>query len=179
MLIPLLVLSVGAVFGGELKHLFVGEGREAFWRGAIYTAPTNTTLAHLENVPLWVTLSPLVFSLVGLAVAAYYYLLHPALAKAIADNDGPIYRFVYNKWYFDEIYDFVFVRGARRLGDFLWKEGDQKIIDGGGPNGVAWLSARAGRGLGAVQSGYVYHYAFVMLLGVAGLLTYALFAWAH
>jgi NADH-quinone oxidoreductase subunit L len=161
MLIPLLVLS----FGGEFKHLFIGEGREAFWRGAIFNAPTNTTLAHLEDVPLWVTLSPLVFSLAGLAIAAWYYLLHPALAKAIAERDGPIYRFVYNKWYFDEIYDFVFVRGARKLGDLLWKGGDQTLIDGGGPNGVAWLSARAGRGLGVLQSGYLY--------------PYALFAWAH
>jgi len=180
MLVPLLLLSLGAIFSGYVfDRMFIGEGREAFWRGAIFTGAHNTTLAHLESLPLWASQAPLVLSLIGLAVAAYYYLAHPALAKAIADNDGPIYRFVYNKWYVDEIYQAIFVRGARGLGDFLWKTGDQKIIDGGGPNGIAWLSARAGRGLGAIQSGYLYHYAFVMLLGVAGLLTYALVAWNH
>ncbi len=117
--------------------------------------------------------------MIGLLVAAYYYLLHPAYAKAIADNNGVLYRFVYNKWYVDEVYQATFVKGARALGDLLWHTGDEKIIDGGGPNGVAWLSARAGRGLAVLQSGYLYHYAFVMLLGVAGLLTYALLAWKH
>ena len=180
MLVPLLLLSVGAIFsGGLFDRMFIGEGRDAFWRGAIFTAAHNTTLDHLESLPLWASQAPLVLSLIGLAIAAYYYRLHPAYAKAIADENGPIYRFVYNKWYVDEIYQAIFVRGARGLGDFLWHTGDQTIIDGGGPNGVAWLSARAGRGLAVLQSGYLYHYAFVMLLGVAGLLTYALVAWAH
>ncbi len=180
MLVPLLALSVGAIFsGGVFDRMFIGEGRDAFWRGAIFTSAHNTTLAHIDQLPLWAAQAPLVLSLLGLAVAAYYYLLHPAYAKAIADNNGILYRFVYNKWYVDEIYQATFVKGARALGDLFWKSGDQKIIDGGGPNGVAWLSARAGRGLAVLQSGYLYHYAFVMLLGVAGLLTYALLAWKH
>ena len=180
MLVPLLALSVGAIFsGGLFDRMFIGEGREAFWRGAIFTAAHNTTLDHIEQLPLWAAQAPLALSLIGLLVAAYYYLRHPAYAKAIADANGPIYRFVYNKWYFDEIYNATFVKGTRALGDLLWKGGDQTLIDGGGPNGVAWLSARAGRGLAVLQSGYLYHYAFVMLLGVAGLLTYALIAWAH
>ena len=180
MLVPLLALSVGAIFsGGVFDRMFIGEGRDTFWRGAIFTSAHNTTLAHIDALPLWAAQAPLVLSLVGLLVAAYYYLLHPAYAKAIADQNGPLYRFVYNKWYFDEIYQATFVKGARALGDLLWKGGDQTLIDGGGPNGVAWLSARAGRGLAVLQSGYLYHYAFVMLLGVAGLLTYALVAWAH
>ena len=180
MLVPLLALSVGAIFsGGVFDHMFIGEGRDAFWRGAIFTAAHNTTLDHLESVPLWAAQAPLVLSLIGLAVAAYYYLLHPAYAKAIADSDGLLYRFVYNKWYFDEVYNVIFVKGARGLGDLLWKGGDQKIIDGLGPNGVAAASARTGRGLAVLQSGYLYHYAFVMLLGVAGLLTYALAVWPH
>ena len=180
MLVPLLALSVGAIFsGGVFDRMFIGEGRDAFWRGAIFTSAHNTTLAHIDQLPVWAAQAPLVLSLIGLAVAAYYYLLHPAYAKAIADNNGILYRFVYNKWYVDEIYQATFVKGARALGDFLWHTGDQKIIDGGGPNGVAWLSARAGRGLAVLQSGYLYHYAFVMLLGVAGLLTYALLAWKH
>ncbi len=180
MLVPLLLLALGAIFSGALfDRMFIGEGRDAFWRGSIFVAAHNTTLAHLDSLPVWAAQAPLVLSLLGLGIAVYYYLLHPALARAIAQDNGPIYRFVYNKWYVDEIYQAIFVNGARRLGDFFWHTGDQTIIDGGGPNGVAWLSARAGRGLAVLQSGYLYHYAFVMLLGVAGLLTYALVAWAR
>ena len=180
MLVPLLALSVGAVFaGGLFTRLFIGEGREDFWRGAIFTAPGNHVLANLEHVPGWVGYIPLIFSLIGLLAAVYYYLLHEGLAARMAANNGLLYRFLYNKWYFDELYQIVFVRGAKALGDLFWKGGDQKVIDGLGPNGVAQMSVRAGRGLSVLQSGYLYHYAFVMLLGVAGLLTFALWAWTH
>jgi NADH-quinone oxidoreductase subunit L len=180
MLLPLLVLSVGAIFaGGVFTHMFIGEGRDAFWRGAIFTASSNHTLENLEHVPAWVGLLPLGASILGLLIAAYYYILHEGLAARMAANNGLLYRFLYNKWYFDELYDFIFVRGAKGLGDLFWKGGDQAVIDGLGPNGVAQVSAKAGRGLSVLQSGYVYHYAFVMLLGVAGLLTYAMWAWAR
>jgi NADH-quinone oxidoreductase subunit L len=180
MLLPLLVLSVGAIFaGGVFTHLFIGEGREGFWRGAIFTAPQNTTLEHIEHLPQWVGLLPLGASVLGLLIAAYYYLLHEGLAARMAANNGLLYRFLYNKWYVDEVYQFIFVRGAKALGDLFWKGGDQAIIDGLGPNGVANVSSRASRGLSVLQSGYLYHYAFVMLLGVAGLLTYAMWAWTH
>jgi len=180
MLLPLVALSIGAIFaGGVFAHLFIGEGRDAFWRGAIYTGANNHILANLEEAPKWVALLPLVASVIGLLVAAYFYLLHEGLAARLAANNGLLYRFLYNKWYVDEVYDFVFVRGAKALGDLFWKGGDQKIIDGLGPNGVAQVSAKAGRGLSVLQSGYVYHYAFVMLLGVAGLLTYAMWAWVR
>ena len=180
MLLPLLVLSVGAIFaGGVFTHMFIGEGRDAFWRGAIFTAPSNTTLENLEHVPMWVGLLPLGASVLGLLIAAYYYILHEGLAARMAANNGLLYRFLYNKWYVDEVYHFIFVRGAKALGDLFWKGGDQAVIDGLGPNGVAQVSAKAGRGLSVLQSGYVYHYAFVMLLGVAGLLTFAMLAWVH
>ena len=99
------------------------------------------------------------------------------LARRMAERNGVIYRFLYNKWYFDELYDFVFVRGFRAIGNFFWKICDVKIIDGLGPNGAAWVSLKSAARLGKIQSGYVYHYAFVMLLGVAGLLTFAILAW--
>jgi NADH-quinone oxidoreductase subunit L len=134
-------------------------------------------LARAEDVPMWVGLAPLVCSILGLSAAAYYYLLHPGMAARMAANNGLLYRFFYNKWYFDELYQMTFVAGAKALGDLFWKTGDQAIIDGLGPNGVAKTSAFLGARLGKAQTGYLYHYAFVMLLGVAGLLTYAMWAW--
>jgi NADH-quinone oxidoreductase subunit L len=178
MMVPLLALSVGAVFAGFLfEGQFVGHEMGEFWRGAIFTAPANQVIAHAHHSPLWVKLSPLVVSAIGLLIAAYVYLVKEGLGARLAARGGLLYNFFYNKWYFDELYDVVFVGGAKFIGDLFWKGGDQKTIDGLGPNGFAFMSYLTGRGLGRLQTGYVYHYAFVMLLGVAGLLTWALFAW--
>ena len=98
------------------------------------------------------------------------------LGLKLAERKGPLYVFFYNKWFFDELYEATFVRAAKFLGDLFWKGGDQKIIDGLGPDGVSAVSYEVGRRTGKLQTGYVYHYAFVMLLGVAGLLTFALYA---
>jgi NADH-quinone oxidoreductase subunit L len=119
-----------------------------------------------------------VMSVGGLLVAAYVYLLKEGLGAKLAARGGPLYTFFYNKWFFDELYQATFVRGAKALGDLFWKGGDQKIIDGLGPDGVSAVSYAVGRGTGRAQTGYLYHYAFVMLLGVAGLLSFALWAWA-
>ena len=124
-----------------------------------------------------ITYSPLVVSILGFAGAYYTYILREGLGARIAARKGPLWTFLYNKWFFDELYQATFVRGAKFLGDLFWKGGDQKIIDGLGPDGVSAVSYAVGKGAGRVQTGYVYHYAFVMLLGVAGLLTYALVSW--
>ncbi len=180
MLIPLFVLSLGAIAAGFVfAPAFVGAHREAFWQGAIFVGQHNEVLEKIESLPRWVSLAPLVMSVAGSLIAIYFYLLHEGLAKRIADRKGPLWTFLYNKWFFDELYNATFVKGSKALGDLFWKVGDQKIIDGLGPNGIAWLASFAGRQLGKAQTGYVYHYAFVMLLGVAGLLSYALWAWAH
>ena len=123
-------------------------------------------------------LAPIVVSVGGLLVAAYMYLWREGLGARLAARNGILYVFFYNKWFFDELYQATFVRAAKWLGDLFWKGGDQKVIDGFGPDGVSALSVQVGKGAGRLQSGYVYHYAFVMLLGVAGLLTYALYAWS-
>ena len=123
-------------------------------------------------------LAPLVAAILGLAVAAYMYLMREGLGARLAANRGPVYLFFYNKWFFDELYEAVFVKGAALLGDLFWKGGDQKLIDGLGPDGVSAVSLEVGKGAGRLQSGFLYHYAFVMLLGVAAILTYALWAWA-
>jgi NADH-quinone oxidoreductase subunit L len=171
---PLVVLALGAVFAGWLfAERFIGPERAEFWRGAVYQAPTNHVLdAH--HLPFWVTWAPLVVTAIGFAAAWYVYIRKEGLGARLAQ--GPVWAFLYNKWYFDEIYHLIFVRGAERLGDLFWKGGDKRIIDGLGPDGVSWASYQVGRITGRLQTGYVYHYAFVMLLGVAGLLSFALWA---
>jgi NADH-quinone oxidoreductase subunit L len=180
MLVPLLLLSVGAIGAGyAFVEKFVGEGRADFWRGAIFSLPSNHVLDQAASLPAWVLWAPLTVTAAGFLGAYYVYVLKEGLGAKIAANRGPLWTLFYNKWFFDEIYDAIFVRGAKALGDLFWKVGDQKIIDGLGPNGVAVVSAAIGRRVGRFQSGYVYHYAFVMLLGVAGLLSFALYAWAQ
>jgi NADH-quinone oxidoreductase subunit L len=178
-LVPLLLLSVGAIFAGKVfVEQFVGEGRAEFWRGAIFTAASNHVLDH-HTYPTWVVWAPLTVTAIGFIGAWYVYVAQEGMGARIASRRGPLWTFLYNKWFFDELYDAIFVRGAKALGDLFWKIGDQKLIDGLGPNGVAALSALIGRRAGKMQSGYVYHYAFVMLLGVAGLLSFALYAWSN
>ena len=135
-------------------------------------------LDEIRHVPAWLAWTPLAVTAIGFVAAWWTYILHEGMGARIAAKEGPLWRFLYNKWYFDELYDFVFVKGAKLLGDIFWKGGDQKIIDGLGPDGVSALSYLTGKGVGRIQTGYVYHYAFVMLLGVAGLLAWALYAWS-
>lgn len=178
MLAPILLLSLGAIAAGYVfVEKFVGEGRDAFWRGAIYNAPTNKVLEHAHHAPAWVLWAPLVVSAIGFAVAWYVYIAREGMGARIAARRGPVWSFLYNKWFFDELYQATFVRAAKLLGDLFWKVGDQKIIDGLGPDGVSGVSYALGRRTGRLQTGFLYHYAFVMLLGVAGLLTFALWAW--
>ncbi|MBW3618419.1 MAG: NADH-quinone oxidoreductase subunit L, partial [Proteobacteria bacterium] len=183
MLVPLGVLSVGAIFAGFVFHeRFFGEEQAEFWRSAmrpdrvLFPESTSRLLEEAHHVPEWVLWSPTVASLIGLAAAVFIYLLRRGMGARIAANAGPLWTFFYNKWFFDELYNFVFVRGAAKLGELFWKRGDRDTIDKLGPNGLAALSYFGGRRLVRIQTGFLYHYAFVMLLGVAGLLTYALFA---
>jgi NADH-quinone oxidoreductase subunit L len=181
MLVPICLLAVGAIGAGYLfVDNFVGEHQVEFWRGAIFNGAGNHILhmAHTET-PEWVKLAPLVVSLLGLVGAWYVYVAREGLGAKIAAEKGPAWSFLYNKWYFDEIYEATIVRLTRFLGDLFWKGGDQKLIDGLGPNGVSWLTYAIGRGTGRLQTGYVYHYAFVMLLGIAGLLGWFLFLWSR
>jgi len=168
MLVPLALLAIGAVFAGmAFNHYFLGEGAHAFWRASIFVGSGEE--GHL---PVWVELAPLTVTIIGFAIAYYYYILHPDLPKKLADRKGMLYLFLYNKWYFDELYDFLFVRPALWLGRFLWKRGDGTVIDGLGPDGIAARVLDASRGVARLQTGYVYHYALAMLLGVVALATW-------
>jgi NADH-quinone oxidoreductase subunit L len=168
MLVPLALLAIGAVFAGfAFNHYFMGEGAHEFWRASIFLGAGEE--GHL---PVWVELAPLTVTIIGFLIAFYYYILHPDLPKKIADRKGLLYLFFYNKWYFDELYDFLFVRPAFALGRFLWKRGDGTVIDGLGPDGIAARVLDVSRGAVRLQTGYVYHYALAMLLGVVALVTW-------
>jgi len=176
MLIPLFVLAAGSILAGfPFKELFAGHGVEEFFRESIKMNPH--ILEDMEEMPYLLGQLPFVMMLLGFAVSYIFYIRRPYIPEDLAAQQPMLYQFLLNKWYFDELYDLIFVRPAKWIGYQLWKKGDGAIIDGLGPNGFAFLSARLGRRVGKLQSGYVYHYAFVMLLGVAGLLTYALVAW--
>ncbi|THF52323.1 NADH-quinone oxidoreductase subunit L [Allorhizobium terrae] len=173
MLIPLYVLTVGALFAGFIFHdYFFGEAYAEFWKGALFTGPHNEVLHEVHHVPVWVKLSPFVAMLIGLVTAWYMYIKSPEAPAKLAKSQWVLYQFLLNKWYFDELYDFLFVRSAKALGKFLWKKGDIATIDAYGPNGVAAGIAGLTQRVVRLQSGYLYHYAFAMLLGIAALVTW-------
>ena len=168
MLVPLAILALGAIFAGLVfAHFFIGDGAHAFWAGSLFVPEGGE-----GELPLWVEFGPLAVTIFGFLVAFYYYILHPDLPRKLAARRGLLYLFLYNKWYFDEIYDFLFVRPAFFIGRFLWKKGDGLVIDGLGPDGVSARVLDAARGAVKLQSGYVYHYALAMLLGVVALATW-------
>ncbi|HEY8948202.1 MAG TPA: NADH-quinone oxidoreductase subunit L [Rhizomicrobium sp.] len=175
MLIPLALLAAGALFAGyAFDHAFVGIDAGGFWRTSL-GAVTGHHGAEAE-VPLWVELAPIILTIFGFGIAYYYYVMHPDLPPKMAAKKGPLYLFFYNKWYFDELYDFLFVRPTLWIGRKLWKIGDGKIIDGLGPDGIAARVMDVTRETVRIQSGYVYHYALAMLAGVLVLITWFMVA---
>lgn len=177
MTVPLVILAVGALFAGWIFHSgFIGDhdAYEAFWKGALFTGAENKVLENLHHVPFWVKAAPFVMMVTGFAVAVYFYLVRPDIPGKLAKSQDTIYKFLLNKWYIDEIYDFLFVRSAKALGRFLWKRGDGTVIDGLGPNGIAARVQDITGRVVKLQTGYVYHYAFAMLIGVAALITWAM-----
>ncbi|WP_282608194.1 NADH-quinone oxidoreductase subunit L [Pelagibius sp. Alg239-R121] len=173
MMIPLIVLAVGAVFSGLLGYnYFVGDLRVEFWGEALFVLPENDTIEAAHHVPGWVPWLPFVVAVSGIGLAWLFYVAKPDLPQTFANAVRPLYLFSFNKWYFDELYDALFVRPAMALGRKLWKAGDGAIIDGFGPDGVAESTRNLAQRISALQTGYVYHYAFVMLIGVVGLVTW-------
>ena len=176
MLIPLAALAFGAVFAGMMyRHWFIGGGFEGFWKESIFTAKDNTILEDMEHVPWLVSLLPFLMMAGGFLVAYYMYIVNKSAPATLARSNPLLYRFLLNKWYFDELYDLLLVRPAFWIGRVFWKGGDGAIIDGLGPDGVSARVLDVTRNVVRLQTGYVYHYAFAMLLGVAALATWYLF----
>ncbi|MBZ9699168.1 NADH-quinone oxidoreductase subunit L [Mesorhizobium sp. ESP6-5] len=173
MLVPLFVLAAGALFAGIIFHnSFIGEGYAEFWKASLFTLPDNHILHEIHELPLWVELSPFIAMLIGFALAWKFYIRSPEMPVNLAAQHRGLYAFLLNKWYFDELYDFLFVRPAKRLGHFLWKTGDGTIIDGLGPDGISARVVDVTNRVVKLQTGYLYHYAFAMLIGVAALVTW-------
>jgi NADH-quinone oxidoreductase subunit L len=172
MLVPLAVLALGATIAGLVfSGYFIGHDEGAFWGASLYRGEHNHVLHAMHDVPEWVSYSSFVAMLIGFAIAWLYYIRAPWLPAATARAFKPLYLFLLNKWYFDELYDLIFVRPAFAIGRFLWKGGDGAVIDGA----IDGTAATVGRITGRVvklQTGYVYNYAFAMLIGVAALLTW-------
>ncbi len=176
MLMPLYVLALGALIAGFVfAPYFIGHEEALFWGGSITRAPGNELMHKIHEAPAWVKYSPFVAMALGFVLAYMFYIRNTELPKRLAAMHQPIYQFLLNKWYFDELYDFLFVRPAKWLGHFLWKKGDGVVIDGFGPDGI---SARVVDITGQVvrlQTGYLYHYAFAMLIGIAALVSWFTF----
>ncbi len=172
MLVPLMVLALGALVAGiAFHHEFVGEGYAQFWKGAIFTGPQNRILEAAHHVPELVRWLPFLMMAGGFALAWLFYMVAPAIPETLASTFRPVYLFLLNKWYFDELYDWLLVRPVRWLGRALWKTGDGAIIDGLGPDGIAARVQDVTGRVVRLQTGYVYHYAFVMLIGVTVIAT--------
>jgi NADH-quinone oxidoreductase subunit L len=175
MLGPLFVLALGAIFAGYLaEEWFVGADRAEFWKHAILVLPQHDSLHKAEGLTGVIEFLPLIAGVLGIATAYLCYSVEPDIPARLAVQYRALYQFLLNKWYFDELYDRVFVRTAFTLGDGLWKTGDGKIIDGLGPDGIAAATAELAREASRLQTGYVYHYAFAMLIGVVALVTWYL-----
>ncbi|RWK40811.1 NADH-quinone oxidoreductase subunit L [Mesorhizobium sp.] len=173
MLVPLYILAAGALLAGVIFHgAFIGEGYAEFWKASLFTLPENHILHDIHEVPFWVKLSPFVAMLIGFAIAWQFYIRAPEMPKNLAAQHRGLYAFLLNKWYFDELFDFLFVRPAKRLGHFLWKTGDGTVIDGLGPDGVSARVVDVTNRVVKLQTGYLYHYAFAMLIGVAAFVTW-------
>ena len=152
----------------ELSYVMESGPGEA----AIFMKPENTVLHEAHYVPTWVKLSPFIAMLIGLGTAVWFYILDPTMPRRVAETNRPLYHFLLNKWYFDEIFDIIFVRPVKALGSLLWKRGDGDVIDGS-LNGLAMgLIPRLTRIAGRAQSGYIFTYAFAMVIGIAVLITW-------
>ncbi len=175
MLIPLFVLALGAAIAGYLaEEYFVGHGRAEFWKGSILVLPGHDSIGAAEEVTGIIQVLPLIAAALGIATAYLCYSIDPAIPARLTLRYRAIYLFLLNKWYFDELYDRLFVKSAFSLGEGLWKTGDGMIIDGIGPDGIAAATRELAREASRLQTGYVYHYAFAMLIGVVALVTWYL-----
>ena len=171
MTVPLMILALGALsFGFLFKGYFIGDYSESFWDHSI-------VLHHEEHhhIPFYIYYLPILLGFLGLFVAWYMYIRNTSLASNIANTNKPLYDFLLNKWYFDEIYNYLLVKPAISLGRVLWKFLDEYIIDGFGPNGIASSVLNLSNRAKKIQSGYIYHYAFAILIGLSLLVTFFIF----
>ena len=177
MTIPLILLALGALAAGVIGYHLLGmvDPSGAFWRGAIYVEEANNSLEAAHHAPHWVALLPIAIATLGIIIAWFAYINNPSIPAKVVAMLPAVHKLFYNKWYFDEIYDAVFVRGALRLGKNLWKFWDTIVVDGIGVNGTAWVSSKIGVRASRMQTGYLYHYAFATIIGLVLILAYFIY----
>jgi NADH-quinone oxidoreductase subunit L len=174
MLVPIGVLAAGSILSGfPFKELFAGPGVEEFFRESVKMNPH--IIEDMEHMPHLLGWLPFLMMLAGLGISYLFYIRRPYLPEQLAAEQPMLYEFLLNKWYFDELYDLIFVRPTKWIGRTLWKVGDGYLIDGFGPDGVSARVLDVTRNVVKIQTGYLYHYAFAMLIGVAGLITWFMF----
>jgi NADH-quinone oxidoreductase subunit L len=173
-LVPIGILAAGSILSGfPFKELFAGHGVEEFFRESLKMHPH--IIDEMHHIPAAIAYLPTVMMVGGFLVSWLFYIRRPYIPVELANQHQMLYQFLLNKWYFDELYDLIFVRPAKWLGYTLWKKGDGFVIDGFGPDGVSARVLDVTRNVVKLQTGYLYHYAFAMLIGVAGLITWFMF----
>jgi len=176
MLIPLGFLAAGSIFAGyPFRDLFAGHAVSEFFGDSLKFAASNHLLEEIHHIPRLIGIAPTLMMAIGFVITWEFYIRRPELPAELARQQQPLYKFLLNKWYFDEIYDFLIVRPTLWLGRALWKYGDGWTIDGLGPDGISARVLDVTRGAVRLQTGYLYHYAFAMLIGVAALITWFMF----
>ena len=169
MLIPLVLLSIGAIFAGMLfKDLFAGHGLSSFWNQSIFFLEPLSS----EHPPTWFLLLTPILVTLSIPISYYLFVKNKKVVEGIVQVNQPLYKFLKNKWYFDELYEVIFIKSSKNIGSFLWKFCDVRIIDGFGPDGISNLIKKFSQKANKFQSGFIYQYAFVMLLGFSALLTF-------
>ena len=173
MLFPLMVLSILTIFSGiYFVDYFMSHDYQFLWQTAIYLSESNNVIESIHYVPKWVKYSPLLMMFLGLITAIIFYLIYPNIPKFLSNKFNPLYKFLLNKWYFDELYELIFVRNISRIGNFLSDFGDKRVIDGLGPDGISLRVMDIAKQVSRIQTGYIYHYAFAMLIGLMLFITY-------
>ena len=169
MLVPLIFLSIGAVFSGYFfKETFIGHHSNDFWQTSVFFL---NEIKH-DVIPLWFLLTTPLIVLISIPISFYLYIINPKVLEDFKNTNMPLYDFLLNKWYIDELYIKIFVNPTKKIGSFFWKKGDIGVIDKFGPDGISKLVKIISNKTGRLQTGFIYDYAFVMLLGLSILLTY-------
>jgi NADH-quinone oxidoreductase subunit L len=169
MLIPLFFLGIGALFAGYFfKETFIGHHSDNFWKTSIFFL---NEIEH-SSIPLWFLLTTPFLVVISIPLSYYYFVSNTKILEDFKNTNLPLYNFLLNKWFIDELYEIIFIRPAKKLGSFFWKHGDQGIIDRFGPDGISKLIKNISNKASLFQTGFIYDYAFAMLIGLSALLTY-------
>ena len=169
MLAPLFFLSIGAIFAGYFfKETFIGHHSNDFWNGSIFFL---NEIKH-SSIPLWFLLLTPILVVLSIPISYYYFISNTNILEEFKKTNSPLYNFLLNKWFIDELYDVLFVNPSKKIGSFFWKQGDQGFIDRFGPDGISKLIKKLSNKAGLFQTGFIYDYAFAMLIGLTILLTY-------